>query len=244
MRISRIYIKDILTSGQELNLEGERAHYLKTVLRVKKGYQVTLFNGSGLDFSATVLALGRDSVTFELGASSIISKESALHTHLALGITRGEKMDFTIQKAVELGVSKITPLLTKNAVVRLDHERRDIKKGHWERVMISACEQSGRSKLPIIEEPTEFSGWIAEQSGLKLLLDPLAQSGFGNIKPQQDQGVLFLTGPEGGLAPEERDWGVESGFIPVKVGPRTLRAETAGLVAVASAQLLWGDLSS
>lgn len=242
MRISRIYINHSLDSGRELSLEGERAHYLKTVLRVKKGYRVTLFNGSGLEFSATVLSLGRDTISFEVGTSSVVNKESHLNTHLALGITRGEKMDFTIQKAVELGVSKITPLLTKNAVVRLDDARRDLKKGHWERVVVSACEQSGRSKLPVLEEPTDFSSWIAKQSGLRLLLDPLAQTGLGSIKPQ-GQDVLFLTGPEGGLAPEERDWAVESGFISVKVGPRVLRAETAALVAISSAQLLWGDLS-
>jgi 16S rRNA (uracil1498-N3)-methyltransferase len=242
MRISRIYINQALESGQELSLEGERAHYLKTVLRVKKGYRVTLFNGSGLEFSATVLSLGRDTISFEVGDSSAVNKESHLNTHIALGVTRGEKMDFTIQKAVELGVSKITPLLTKNSVVRLDDARRDLKKGHWERVVVSACEQSGRSKLPELEEPTDFSSWIVKQSGLRLLLDPLAQTGLGSIKPQ-GQDVLFLIGPEGGLAPEERDWAIESGFISVKVGPRVLRAETAALVAISSAQLLWGDLS-
>jgi 16S rRNA (uracil1498-N3)-methyltransferase len=189
------------------------------VLRLKKGADLTVFNGDGRNREV----------------------ESPLTTHIGLGISRGERMDLAIQKAVELGVSRITPLFTEHCVVRLDDTRRGNRRQHWQKVARSACEQCGRNRVPEIEEPIELKDWVAGREGLRLFFDPQAAVGLKDL-PRPEGLVSLLSGPEGGFAEKERVLAREAGFIPVRLGPRILRTETAVLAALAAIQTIWGDL--
>jgi 16S rRNA (uracil1498-N3)-methyltransferase len=241
MRISRLYTSTHLTGGKTLQLDENSGHYLRTVLRVKKGWQLTVFNGDGWEFDATVERISRDEVWLNIGASRQRDTESPLFTHLGLGISRGERMDFAIQKAVELGVSRISPLLTEHCVVRLDEDKRDARLQHWLRIAQSACEQSGRNRIPAIDEPLALTDWITQQAGLRLFFDPQGDVSLRTLPPPTDGAVCLLSGPEGGFAERERHWARSAGFIPVRLGPRILRTETAVVATLAAVQTLWGD---
>lgn len=241
MRVSRLYVRADLSEGATVRLDEETAHYLRTVLRLKRGHDLTLFNGEGGEYAARVVEAGRDGVRVELGARHARDAESPLATHLGLGISRGERMDFAIQKAVELGVTQITPLVTEHCVVRLDESRVGGRLQHWERVVRSACEQCGRNHVPRIGEPIGLEEWVTARGGTKLFFDP---HGTLNLKelPPPNGTVCLLSGPEGGFAARERALALEAGFLPIRLGPRILRAETAVLAALAAIQAYWGDL--
>jgi 16S rRNA (uracil1498-N3)-methyltransferase len=160
---------------------------------------------------------------------------------LGLGITRGERMDYAIQKAVELGVARIAPLISERCVVRLDPERWAQRAAHWHKVVISACEQCGRNRPPQLAEPVKLGAWLGAQEGLRLFCDPRAATGLRELAPPEGP-VCLLAGPEGGFSSEERDLAREAGFTPVRLGPRVLRAETAAVAALGALQTLWGDL--
>ncbi|WP_347257684.1 16S rRNA (uracil(1498)-N(3))-methyltransferase [Methylocaldum sp.] len=241
MRVSRLYLQKTLEEGAVLRLDEESAHYLRTVLRLKKGADLTVFNGDGREYSARVSAIGRDEVHVEIGDGRNREVESPLTTHLGLGISRGERMDLAIQKAVELGVSRITPLFTEHCVVRLDDTRRGNRRQHWQRVTRSACEQCGRNRVPEVEEPIELKDWVVGREGLRLFFDPQGAVGLKNLPPPGGL-VSILSGPEGGFAEKERTLAREAGFIPVRLGPRILRTETAVLAALSAIQAIWGDL--
>ncbi|MFN5746050.1 MAG: 16S rRNA (uracil(1498)-N(3))-methyltransferase [Methylococcaceae bacterium] len=241
MRNSRLYTRTRLTSGKTLQLDENSGHYLRTVLRVKKGWTLTVFNGDGWEFDAVVERLSRDDVWLSIGAGRQRDTESPVFTHLGLGISRGERMDFAIQKAVELGVSRISPLLTEHCVVRLDEDKKDGRLQHWLRIAQSACEQSGRNRLPTIDEPQTLTDWITRRTGLKLFFDPQGDISLRTLPPPADGSVCLLSGPEGGFAERERTWARSAGFIPVRLGPRILRTETAVVATLAAVQTLWGD---
>ena len=242
MRVSRLYIANDLTEGETINLNSERSHYLRSVIRLKKGYKLTVFNGDGREFQACVETTTRDGVWLLIGRGTVHDRESSLITHLGLGISRGERMDFAIQKAVEMGVNHITPLLTEHCVVRLEDDKKDARHQHWQKVIRSACEQCGRNRLPILDAPLKLDDWLPQATGLRLLLDPDATANLGNL-PRPETRVTLLSGPEGGFAEWERHTARQVGFTSVKLGPRILRTETAVLAALASVQTLWGDFN-
>ncbi|CAI8885702.1 16S rRNA (uracil(1498)-N(3))-methyltransferase [Methylocaldum szegediense] len=241
MRVSRLYLPQTLEEGAVLQLDEESAHYLRTVLRLKKGADLIVFNGDGREYSARVLTIGRDGVQVEIGTGRSRDVESPLTIHIGLGISRGERMDLAIQKAVELGVSRITPLFTEHCVVRLDEARRGSRRQHWQKVARSACEQCGRNRVPEIAEPIELRDWVVGSEGLRLFFDPQAMAGLKDL-PQPEGTISILSGPEGGFAEKERILARETGFIPVRLGPRILRTETAVLAALSAIQAIWGDL--
>ena len=242
MRISRLLVAGPLVAGGVLSLEGETSHYLKSVLRLKKGWRLTIFDGAGYECLATVEGFGRDTTHLRLDTPEAINRESPLKIHLALGISRGERMDFAIQKAVELGVDEITPLLTEFCVVRLNEERKSNRQHHWQGIIRSACEQSGRNRLPTLHATCRLDDWLGqrENAGNILMLDPEGEPGFGS-QPKPQDGLTLLIGPEGGFSPREREEAVRSEWSCVSLGPRILRTETAVLASLAACQTLWGD---
>lgn len=241
MRVSRLYLSATLAEGATLRLDEESAHYLKTVLRLKRGHELTVFNGQGGEYAAVVAEASKGAVVLDIGARRAREAESPLSVHLGLGISRGERMDLAVQKAVELGVSRITPLFTEHCVVRLDEARKGNRRLHWQKVARSACEQSGRNRVPEVDEPLALEDWIVGRDGLRVFFDPQGVAILQEL-PSPEGRLCVLSGPEGGFAERERKAVREAGFVPVRLGPRILRAETAVLAALAAAQVLWGDL--
>lgn len=241
MRISRFYLPQTLSPGATVRLDGDSAHYLGTVLRLKKGAELTVFNGEGGEYPALLAEAQRETASVVLGECNPREAESPLHTHLGLGISRGERMDLAIQKAVELGVAAITPLFTERCVVRLDEARADQRLRHWRRVAQSACEQCGRNRLPAIFAPMKLEDWAERQTGLRLFLHPEGGQRLRELLPPTGP-VCLLSGPEGGFAEHERKFALTAGFIALRLGPRILRTETAALAALAAIQTAWGDM--
>ncbi len=238
MRISRLYVPQTITANATLRLGGDRAHYLGKVLRVTPGTPVCLFDGSGLQYAAEVSAVTKHEVEVLVGEGSDPGTESSLQTLLALGISRGERMDYAIQKSTELGVTRIQPLFTAHCEVKLDGSRQDKRVEHWQQVAISACEQSGRVKVPQVLAPLSLSRFLEECAAeLKLLFDQAEAQRLGGPVPQGE--VALLIGPEGGLAPEEIAAARAKGFVGIRLGPRILRTETAPVAALAVLQQLW-----
>lgn len=248
MRISRIYLdQDLdLESGDLLQIHGDRAHYIKNVLRLKPGNELLIFNGRGMEASARMgTQTERNCLMIEIDSVQQANRESSLPVHLALGISRAERMDFALQKAVEMGVSTITPLLTTHCVVQLDERKRQQRHEHWQGIVLSACEQSGRTSLPVLHKAEKLPEWMDTTSlqGRALVLDPKSDHGLASIPPpSHQQGCTVLIGPEGGLSHAEHAMAIASGFTPVRLGPRILRTETAALAALTALQLLWGDM--
>ncbi|CAL1241326.1 16S rRNA (uracil(1498)-N(3))-methyltransferase [Candidatus Methylocalor cossyra] len=240
MRVSRLFLAQPLREGDRIHLDPDQSHYLRDVLRLKRGQGLTVFNGEGDEYAATVADLGRAGIALAIGERRIRDAESPLVTHLGLGIARGERMDLAIQKAVELGVTRITPLVTEHSVVRLDRARQEQRRLHWQKIAASACEQCGRNRVPPVEEPTALERWLPGRAGLRLFFDPHGAVGLGDL-PRPTAGVCLLAGPEGGFAQRERVLARDAGFVAVRLGPRILRAETAVLAALAALQTLWGD---
>lgn len=241
MRTPRIYVEKDLRAGAEAVLDEDAAVHLARVLRLRAGDAVTLFNGDGRDHAGRLLVLAKREARVAVGHASDREPESSLAIHLAVGVSRGERMDFVIQKAVELGVAGILPLLTKRSVVRLDEERTDRRHAHWRGVLVAACEQSGRRRLPLLRPAVAWCSWCPPAEGARLLLDPRAAETLPMLAPPEGS-VTLLVGPEGGLTEAERTRAVTAGFTPVRLGPRILRTETAPLAALAAIQILWGDM--
>lgn len=204
-----------------------------------EGDALQLFDGSGNEFRGTLLEVGKKRVVVRLDESFAGQVESPLQIHLGQGLSRGERMDWAIQKATELGVNEITPIFSERCEVRLKDERADKRLAHWRQVAVSACEQCGRSRVPVIHPPVLLADWIKQtQADLKLVLHPVAEPLVSHAKPAT---LAFLIGPEGGLSDAEVDQAQATGFLPARLGPRVLRTETAPVVALAVAQQLWGD---
>jgi 16S rRNA (uracil1498-N3)-methyltransferase len=240
MRVSRIYVPIPLAAGKQIELDEESAHYVRTVLRLKKDAALVLFNGEGGEYGCTVAEVSRKTVRIAIEQWHDRNVESPLRVTVGLGISRGDRMDLSVQKAVELGANHITPLLTERCVVQFKGEKKPQRLLHWQKIMHHAAEQSGRTILPELTEIDQLSCWIGHQQGLKVFLDPYAETSLTELKPESMQ-VTLLTGPEGGFADQERELAKAAEFIPVRLGRRILRTETASLAALAAVQLLWGD---
>ncbi len=240
MRISRLYVTQSLNSGQHVELDDDSAHYVRTVLRLAKDDKIVLFDGSGADFLSVLLEVSRNRVAVSVEARQPRDAESPLTICLGLGMARGDRMDLSVQKAVELGVNQITPIETERCLVQLKGDKRIQRFAHWQRIIRHAAEQSGRSVLPGLSPITRLHQWIGEQQGLKLFLDPYADLSLADLQPEGMK-VTLLTGPEGGFAEHEREAAKAAGFIPVRLGGRILRTETASLAALSAVQMLWGD---
>lgn len=243
MRITRIYRPGPLASGQVIELDGQAAVHLTRVLRLRAGDALCLFNGEGGEFAAQLLEVGRRTARIEVGEFSAREVESNLQLVLAQGVSRGERMDYTVQKAVELGVSRIVPLETSRTTVNLGGDRRDKRLAHWQGVVNAACEQSGRNRVPVVAPVQGFDAWLtdaAAEPALKLVLHHRAEQSLQDLPPP-DGPVTLLIGPEGGLSSEEIDAALARGFQPLRLGPRVLRTETAALAAMSVLQWLWGD---
>ncbi|MFN3768462.1 MAG: 16S rRNA (uracil(1498)-N(3))-methyltransferase [Ectopseudomonas guguanensis] len=239
MRLSRFFIDAPLSLGQH-ELPEAQAHYIGRVLRHAAGDAVQLFDGSGREYLGELIEVGKKTVRVELHEAFDGLAETPLRIHLGQGLSRGERMDWAIQKATELGVSEITPIVSARCEVRLKDERADKRIAHWRQVAISSCEQCGRSVLPLIHPPLELDAWLQQvEADLKLVLHPIAAALQNHAKPNS---LAFLIGPEGGLSDAEVDQAKGAGFHAARLGPRVLRTETAPVVALSVAQQLWGDL--
>lgn len=241
MRLPRVYLDHPLEPGTELPLSDGPARHLVQVLRLTAGDHLICFNGDGRDRTARLVTCGRQGIVLAIGEPGEPEAIPALPIHLALGVSRGERMDFAIQKAVELGVAGVWPLFTERSMVQLKGERLDRRLGHWQGVLISACEQSGRRRLPTLAAARTLGEWLAQTPPGALLLDPRAPQSLVQLAPPGPE-VTLLVGPEGGLSPRERNLAARHGVRGVRLGPRILRTETAPLAAIAVIQALWGDL--
>jgi len=241
---NRLLVSGALINGAEIELEGDRARYLGKVLRSRVGDRLVVFNGEGPEWPATITRIGKTSVTLELGESIEAAAESPLKIHLVQGISRGDRMDFVVQKATELGVKRITPVLTEYGVVKLNAERAEKRREHWQKIANSACEQSGRTRLPLIDTPLPMKNWFGDKPAkvdAQLILKPGAPTPLTGITAPETK-VCVLIGPEGGFSDSEYVDAEVSGFTAVSLGPRVLRTESAAIASLAVLQSLWGDL--
>lgn len=242
MRAVRVFLDGPIEAGEAIRLPDEAHHHLIRVLRQGPGAGVVLFNGSGGEFLAHLSQVSRRTSTVCVDRRIEVDRESALISTLGLGLPRGERMDYTLQKAVELGVSAIHPVYTRRSLTVLEPSRLARRMTHWRGVIIGACEQCGRNTLPSLAPPAPLEEWLeCGADGSSVVLDPGAERGFSQLPPPQGR-LTILVGPEGGLTDEELGRAQHGGFARAHLGPRTLRCETAGAVALAAAQVLWGDL--
>jgi len=243
VRLTRVYVEAALTGGTRGLVSGNAANHIARVLRLGVGDALTLFDGRGGEYASRIEGLRKDAVEVAVGEHVAIERESPLALTLAQGVSRGERMDWVMQKATELGVQRIVPLITKRSVVRLDPGQAQKKLQHWRGIIIASCEQCGRNRLPQLAAPRdlqEFLGSEATTGAMRLLLSPIGSLRIGAIKLVQKFTVLI--GPEGGLAPEEAQAALAQGFVGVQLGPRVLRTETAAIAALAALQQALGDL--
>lgn len=243
MRLPRLYIACPLQSDTEIALD-ERAHrHVVQVLRLKSGDAIRLFNGDGREFLAQLTKVQRRQSRAQVQQALQSEAPSPLSITLLQGIAKGDHMDYGLQKATELGVDAIQPLITQRAVVRLQGERLHNKIAHWQGVLISASEQCGRRVLPQLLEPLTFEQWLQTQAGAAqgFVLDPQAGPSLAQ-SPLPASQLNVLIGPEGGLTQEEIAQATSSGLQAVRLGPRVLRTETAAVVTLTALQVLWGDL--
>jgi 16S rRNA (uracil1498-N3)-methyltransferase len=244
MRLTRVFVAEPLQGGAPHVLHGDAAAHLGRVLRLRAGASLTVFDGRGGEYPATIETIRRDEVRLAVGAHRAVERESSLEVTLAQGVSRGERMDWIIQKATELGVRRIVPVLTAHSVVQLDAEQAEKRARHWRGVAIAACEQCGRNRLPQIAAARALDTWLGEPeaaAGTRLLLDPQATGGLADVGAPEGAATLLI-GPEGGLSDAEQSLAREVGFLPVRLGPRILRTESAAVVALALVQQRWGDL--
>jgi len=229
-----------LSLGIEIELP-ERAARHCAVLRLRRGETVVLFNGEGGEFTAELTRVSRDNTHAHVISRQPVERESPLAIALAQCVSSGDRMDITLQKSTELGVARIVPIASERSVVRLSSDRADRRVAHWRNVVIAACEQCGRNRVPEIAAITDLTTFLGQvgSEGMRLLLAPDADQDLKHLEPPR--AVTLLVGPEGGLAPEERRGAETSGFVPVRFGPRVLRTETAPLATIAAMQALWGD---
>jgi len=242
MRIPRIYTPASLSSDVTIELDENAFSHAVRVLRLKQGDSLILFNGEGGEFEAELADVQKKRASATIGQFHDKDCESPLPIILGQCISRGEKMDYTIQKAVELGVTEIVPLFSERCGVKLNQERMEKRLRHWHSVIISACEQCGRNRIPKLHGAISLTDWQQQlNASLKLVLDPTADNTLAILKkPQQD--VALLIGPEGGLSDDEIAAAIKASFNGIQLGPRILRTETAGLTALSVIQQLWGDL--
>ncbi|MBN1684562.1 MAG: 16S rRNA (uracil(1498)-N(3))-methyltransferase [Gammaproteobacteria bacterium] len=245
MRDIRIYQNSDLLIGCSIKLNEDASHHLIHVLRIKTGQQVVLFNGLGGEFLGEVISIEKKNVAVIIKEFSNIDRESSLSIHLGQSISKGDRMDFVIQKATELGVKEITPMISERCDVKLDEARWQKRLAHWRHIMINACEQCGRNILPQINHVIPFSVWVTKVTEKdKLIFDQQARFSLQNsLNKLTEKEIVLAIGPEGGFSDKEIVLAEQHYFIPVSLGKRMLRTETAALAAIAACQTLWGDFS-
>jgi 16S rRNA (uracil1498-N3)-methyltransferase len=246
MRLTRVYLDAPLAAGGTATLSASAAAHITRVLRLEVGASVRVFNGQGGEWEAKIENIRKDLVTLTIGAHHAVECESPLQITLLQGIARGEKMDLILQKATELGVTRIVPLTMLRSTVKLDAATAQRKQEHWQGVITSACEQCGRNALPSLGAVSTLENAMAESQGLRVLLAPDEQSlSMSTLlkaaAPAEQQHVVLLVGPEGGFDPRETAIAVSAGFQRCRLGPRILRTETAGLAAIVALQTIVGD---
>lgn len=244
MRVTRVHVDQPLETGSRLELPADTAGHLVRVLRLRIGDGFVLFNGDGRDFEATVLSAGKRGVEVEVGEGRMVDRESPFRLVLLQGVARGEKMDLILQKATELGAAAVLPLFSERSEVKLDGARADRRLAHWRGVVASACGQSGRARVPEVAAPTTLAAVLDSlpAGGMRLLLDPDGGLTLPALRPVAGEPAYLAIGPEGGWSPRDRGQLQEAGFEGLRLGPRILRTETAGLAAIAALQVLHGDL--
>ena len=248
MRLTRVFFNGELTPGSVVELARETASHLAKVLRARGGDEIVLFNGDGREFMGAIETVRGSRISAAIGAARPVSRESPFAITLVQCVPRGDRMDFIVQKATELGVARIVPVLSQRSVVRLDESQAMSKQTHWQAVAISACEQCGRNRVPSVEVPRPLLSYLGELGStpsaaglIRLILEP--------DRPRQPQGgaraggAEIAIGPEGGFAPEELEAFELSSFAPVGLGPRILRTETAAIAALVVLQARYGDMS-
>ncbi|MBL8299797.1 MAG: 16S rRNA (uracil(1498)-N(3))-methyltransferase [Rhodanobacteraceae bacterium] len=245
MRIPRIYVPTPLSVGFVQQLPEQAGEHLARVLRLEAGHPLILFNGDGCEYDARLATLAKRAVSAEVMGQRHVSRESPLRLTLIQGVARGEKMDWVLQKATELGVVRILPVVTERTEVRLDEDRAGKRLAHWQQVVASACEQCGRNTLPEVVAPQKLAlacAALGDDPAARFALLPEAEAGPREVGALQ-QGALLLVGPEGGLSEQDIAIARNAGFRGLRLGPRILRTETAGIAAIAALQATAGDFS-
>lgn len=237
-----MFVESVLQIGEIVNLDDDAAHHLGRVLKARTGDTVQVFNGRGGCYEATIISMDKRSVSIKPLKYLAENNESALALTLAQGISRAQHMDYTVQKAVELGVTRIVPLFTEFSNVRLEAERAGKRIDHWQKIITSACEQSGRNILPELVDPVPLHEWVSrDTSSLKLLMHPQAERGLAALI-DNNTSITLLCGPEGGLSQQEIGLALDCEYQKTSLGPRILRTETAAIAAIAVCQALQGDM--
>ncbi|RZZ90856.1 16S rRNA (uracil(1498)-N(3))-methyltransferase [Pseudoxanthomonas winnipegensis] len=244
MRVTRVHVEAALAPGHEVALPEDAAAHLARVLRLREGDACVLFNGDGHDYPARLVSLDKRQVRARIEAAQPLQNESPLRIVLLQGIARGEKMDLILQKATELGVARILPVDSERSEVKLSGERLHKRLAHWQGVVVAACEQSGRARVPEVASPQALIAAAAAlpDDTLRLLLDPQGAHALSTLQAPASQRVVIAIGPEGGWSPRDRQALEAAGFQGLRLGPRVLRTETAGLAAIAALQARLGDL--
>ena len=243
MRLTRVHVSEPLTAGHRHTIEGDAANHIMRVLRLERGDPLIVFDGRGGEYAARIEELRKAAVIIAVGDHSTVVRESPLSLTLAQGVSRGERMDWVVQKATELGVTRIIPVVTQRTVVKLDAKQAERKLLHWRGIAIAAGEQSGRDRIPTIDMPLALSAFLGEivDGSIRVLLSPAGQLRVADL-PRPDGDVVVLIGPEGGLADAEQQAALRTGFTAVRLGPRVLRTETAAVAALTMIQHYFGDL--
>lgn len=242
MRIPRFFVDAPLIPDQSIELPAELAHYMGNVLRLKVGAPVVLFNGNGNDFPSEIIDISKRKVSALVNAQIGINVESPLHLHLGQAISKGDRMEFALQKAVELGVSEITPIVTEHCNVKVNDQRWEKKHLGWQKLIVSACEQSQRNVIPVLHPIVTIGQWLALSTKLnKIILSPGASTYLTNLA-RPSIGFQLLIGPEGGLSEQEVYSAEQLGYTPCNIGSRVLRTETAAIASLTVLQALYGDL--
>jgi 16S rRNA (uracil1498-N3)-methyltransferase len=240
MRIPNIYIDQPLSTSASTTIEGQAATHLLKALRMKHGDELRLFNGDGNFYCGKINNTSKKSLDVDISDVIPSASESSLHTHIGQVISRGDRMDYAIQKSTEMGVNEITPLFSERCEVKLNAERSEKRQIHWQQVAISAAEQCGRASIPKIHPPTKLEDWISSCKGLSLVLHHRDTQNLSSL--EQPNSINLLIGPEGGLSDDEIEQAKSQNFIATTLGPRVLRTETAPITALSIVQWLWGDL--
>ncbi|HYI88133.1 MAG TPA: 16S rRNA (uracil(1498)-N(3))-methyltransferase [Burkholderiales bacterium] len=238
--VPRFYLDAPLRAGGVCALSEDAAHHAVHVLRLREGDEVTLFNGRGGEFAARIASMQRLRISIDLLQHRALERESPLRVTLVQGVSAGERMDSTVRKAVELGVAEVQPVLAARSVARPKGDRAENRRSHWQKIVISACEQCGRNRVPQVQALVSLGDYRPEASATKILLSPASELALSKV-PAAESHVVLAAGPEAGFTEEEEARLVEAGFVPASLGPRILRTETAAVAALAALNALRGD---
>jgi 16S rRNA (uracil1498-N3)-methyltransferase len=241
VRLTRVFVDESLAAGTAVSLTGDAGNHVTRVLRLREGDALTVFDGRGGEYAARISRMQRGGVRVDVIEHRQVERESPLELTLLQSIARAERMDLIVQKATELGVTRIVTFAGERSVVRLDAKQAERKAAHWRGVAVAACEQCGRNRVPLVERPVEYAAALDQKAALKLFLDPLGREPM--IRPGTDaRSIALMVGPEGGFTDMESELARRAGFVPRHMVPRVLRTETAAIAALAALQATAGDL--